>query len=199
MADNKPGKAIERSDLLQSQIALIQKSDTMFIGSGHQKGEDVPSRGYDASHRGGAPGFVRVSDSKTLHIPDYAGNNFFNTIGNLITDPRVGLVFVDFETGGLLQITGRANIDWSHGGDDPAAWRTINVEIDAVVERPAALGLRWKVQDHKLRRLKISRKVKEANNITSFYLSSADGRALERFDAGQHLPIELQIRDKPKF
>ncbi|MEM8651250.1 MAG: pyridoxamine 5'-phosphate oxidase family protein [Pseudomonadota bacterium] len=193
VADNKPAKAINRSDLSQSQIALIQKSDTMFIGSGHQKGEDVPSRGYDASHRGGAPGFVRVSDSKTLHIPDYAGNNFFNTIGNLITDPRVGLVFVDFETGGLLQITGRANIDWNHGGDDPAAWRTINVEIDAVVERPSALALRWKVQDNKLRRLKISQKVKEANNITSFYLSSADGLALERFDAGQHLPIEVQI------
>ncbi|WP_299083135.1 pyridoxamine 5'-phosphate oxidase family protein [uncultured Ruegeria sp.] len=189
-----PVAAEKSSQLSRSQIALIQRSDTMFIGSGHQQGADVPSRGYDASHRGGAPGFVHVSDAGHLHIPDYAGNNLFNTIGNLITDPHVGLVFVDFETGGLLHVSGRATVDWQpKNAHDPDAWRMINVEIDAVVARPGAVSLRWAKQDHLTRRLKVARRVKEAKDITSFYLSPADGKPLHSFEAGQHLPIEIQI------
>ncbi|WP_299769073.1 pyridoxamine 5'-phosphate oxidase family protein [uncultured Tateyamaria sp.] len=189
-----PGLAIAGTTLTPSQVALIQSADTLFIGSGHQSGDDVPSRGYDASHRGGAPGFVRVSDSGHLHIPDYAGNNFFNTIGNLLIDPRIGLVFVDFETGTLLHVTGRAIVDWEpQNSHDFDAWRMINVEIDAVVERPGAVALRWTKQDHLLHRLRVKKRVAESSDITSFYLSSADDRRLPPFEAGQHLPIEVQV------
>jgi len=194
IAKNTPAPAVTSTQLSPSQTALIQKADTIFIGSGHSEGADVPSRGFDASHRGGAPGFVHVCEDGNLHIPDYAGNNFFNTIGNLITDPRIGIVFVDFETGSLLHISGRATIDWdpkvSH---DPDAWRMINVKIDAVIERPKALSLRWEKQSQLSQRLQIVRRVKEAQNITSFYLGSVDGRPLKTFAAGQHLPIEVQI------
>ena len=191
---HKPARAVIGTELSHSQIALIQGADTLFIGSGHQKGDDVPSRGYDASHRGGVPGFVHVRDSGHVQIPDYAGNNFFNTIGNLITDPRVGLVFVDFETGGLLHISGRATVDWqANNAHDPDALRTIDVEIDAVIERPGAVALRWATQDHLSRRLKIARRETEADAITSFYLTPLDGKPLKPFDAGQHLPIEVQI------
>lgn len=189
-----PMQAISGTALAPSQIALIQRSDTLFIGSGHQSADDVPSRGFDASHRGGAPGFVTVSDAAHLHIPDYAGNNFFNTIGNLLVDPRVGLVFVDFDTGSLLHISGRASIDWHpQNAQDPDAWRMINVEIDSVVERPGALALRWVRQDHLLRQLEVTHRVKEAKGITSFYLSPVDRRPLKPFEAGQHLPVEIQI------
>lgn len=68
--------------------------------------------GMDASHRGGNPGFVTLDGDRRLLFPDYAGNNHFNTIGNLTLDPRVGLLFVDFASGGMLQIAGRAEITW---------------------------------------------------------------------------------------
>jgi len=182
------------SALTIDQIALIGGSDTMFIGSGHQGAAGAVSNGFDASHRGGAPGFVHVVDGTHLQIPDYAGNNFFNTIGNLVSNPRIGLLFVDFETGDLLQITGRAFIDWSpERAHDPDARRVIDVEIDAVLERPAAVGLRWAKQDHLSRPLKLSRRTAESPSVTSFYFEAADGRPLEPFKAGQHLPIEVQI------
>jgi hypothetical protein len=65
-----------------------------------------------ASHRGGDRGFVRIAGDNRLEIPDYAGNNHFNTIGNLMLDSRAGLLFIDFATGSLLQLTGQATIDW---------------------------------------------------------------------------------------
>ncbi len=61
----------------------------------------------DASHRGGPPGFVAVRGD-TLRIPDYAGNSMFNTFGNLLGHPLVGLGFPAFDGGGWLQVGGRA-------------------------------------------------------------------------------------------
>ena len=188
-----PGPAGRSDALNEDQIALIHAADTMFIGSGHPKAHGA-ARGHDASHRGGAPGFVHAASPTRLLIPDYAGNNFFNTIGNIVADPRVGLLFIDFETGGLLHVTGRASIDWSpKDAHDPDAWRMIEVEIDAVIDRPGAVPLRWAKLDHLSRRLKIAKKVRESDDITSFYLVPADGRPLDPFEAGQHLPIEIQI------
>ncbi|WP_110657170.1 pyridoxamine 5'-phosphate oxidase family protein [Salinicola halimionae] len=188
------------SDRLDSgQRARIAAADTFFIGSGfgvssRHEGEESRARGYDASHRGGEPGFVRVTEDGTLQIPDYAGNNFFNTIGNLILDPRVGLLFVDFETGGMLQITGRAKIDWAPTrSHDPNAKRMIEVTVEQVVDRPAALALRWQREDEAALRLTVVDKVIESDQITSFHLADAQGDALPAFEAGQHLAIELEV------
>ena len=187
--------AARRSTALSAeQTARIRAADTLFIGTGHYASQDHASNGYDASHRGGAPGFVEVVDSNHLRIPDYAGNNFFNTIGNLLENPAIGLVFVDFESGGLLHLTGRAEIDWNASkSNDPAALRTIDVTIDAIVDRPAALSLRWSKDSASLRTLEIVDKVVESEDITSFYLAPTDARPLEPFEAGQHLPVELDI------
>lgn len=180
--------------LSQAQIARIRAADTLFIGSGHRGDEGAASNGFDASHRGGAPGFVHVADATHLHIPDYAGNNFFNTIGNLVSDPRVGLLFVDFDTGGLLHVSGRASVDWSpRRAHDPDAMRMIIVEIDAVLERPGAVGLRWTKEDHSSRRLRLTRRTAETEDIASFYFEPVDDRPLAPFKAGQHLPIEVSI------
>lgn len=196
---NSPAQAKNSSVLSQSQRSIIEQADTMFIGSGNigpqqQSADDSPSRGYDASHRGGAAGFVKVMSAKQLQIPDYAGNNFFNTIGNLLVDSRIGLVFVDFETGSLLHISGRATIDWNpKDSHDSNALRMINVDIESIVERPKAVSLRWTKQDYLSRQYIITRREKEANDITSFYLTPSDDRELRPFEAGQHLPIEVQI------
>ena len=190
----KTQPAIRSSSLSEHQITRIHAADTLFLGTGlHGQGAEA-SDGFDASHRGGAPGFVQVLDPTHLRIPDYAGNNFFNTIGNLLENPAIGIVFVDFDTGGLLHISGRARVDWDpRDARDPNAQRMIDVTIEAVVDRLAALSLRWSRDDDGLRDLVVTRKVIEAEDITSFYLTAADDKALARFDAGQHLPIELDI------
>lgn len=193
-SSSKPGRAVRATQLSDQQIALIQTSDTMFIGTGQSQRGDHPSNGFDASHRGGDPGFVAVVDADHLRIPDYAGNNFFNTIGNLLENPRIGLVFVDFETGGLLHISGTATIDWeAYDSHDSQALRMIDVAIDAVIERPTALSLRWSKDDAELRELVVTDKIVESEDIVSFHLTGADGDALAPFEAGQHLPVELKI------
>lgn len=131
------GRPVRSATLSSEHMERIAMADTVFIGSGYDGS-------FDASHRGGEAGFVRVVDRTTLCIPDYAGNNFFNTIGNLMLDPRVGLLFIDFATGAMLHITGTAQVDWEPDRpQDPAARRMIEIAIDTVVDRPAALSLRW--------------------------------------------------------
>lgn len=89
-----------------AQLQAIGGYDTFFVASAH------PQYGVDASHRGGAPGFVRALSDTCLRIPDYAGNNMFNTLGNIFSEPHVGLIFLDFERQRLLQCTGIAEIIW---------------------------------------------------------------------------------------
>lgn len=86
--------------------AIIGAADTFFVASAH------PERGVDASHRGGPPGFVTIVDDRTLRIPDYVGNKMYNTLGNFESNPRAGLVFVDFASGQTLQLTGKSTIRW---------------------------------------------------------------------------------------
>ncbi|MEM7547944.1 MAG: pyridoxamine 5'-phosphate oxidase family protein [Pseudomonadota bacterium] len=194
VSDAKPPAAIYSTALTLDQIGRISAADTLFLGTGQKGDDDHASSGYDASHRGGEPGFVQVIDAAHLRIPDYAGNNFFNTIGNLLENPAIGLVFVDFETGGLLQLTGQATIDWDAADSrDDSALRMIDIRIDAVVDRPAALSLRWSRDDRDLQELVVTGKVRESEGITSFHLASTDGTLLAPFEAGQHLPVELDI------
>ena len=95
--------------LTESQRRMIAAASTFFIASAH------PEAGADASHRGGAPGFIRV-EGDTISWPDYRGNNMFNTIGNLLVNPKCGLLFIDFESGASLQIEGSASVQWEEAG-----------------------------------------------------------------------------------
>jgi ferredoxin-NADP reductase len=152
----------------------------------------------DASHRGGPLGFVTVVDDRTLIIPDYKGNNHFNTIGNLVVDPRAGLLFVDFETGALLQLTGEAEIDWDSPAvaDYPGARRLIRFTIEEANLLEGALPLRWHVADDSVYKLRLVEKIAESADVTSFYFEHAGGRRLADFSAGQHLPIEIHCSDR---
>lgn len=85
--------------------ALIVRADTFFVASA-----DAPSLGVDVSHRGGRPGFVGIESDGALLVPDFRGNRFFNTLGNLLVHPQAGLLFPDFETGDLLQLEGTTEI-----------------------------------------------------------------------------------------
>lgn len=97
-------------ELPEPQRAIIRAADTFFVVTSYPEGY------ADASHRGGSPGFVRVEDDGTLAIPDYIGNSMYSTLGNIATDPRAALVFLDFEEGKLLHLGGRATL---HFGEDP--------------------------------------------------------------------------------
>lgn len=123
--------------------ALVERADTFFVAS-FASGEDG-RRQVDVSHRGGPAGFVRVGAGDLLTIPDYSGNRFFNTLGNLVANPRAGLVFVDFATGALLQLTGRAEVllDGSEIAEFPGAERIWRVAPSKVVLREGALPLRF--------------------------------------------------------
>ena len=92
--------------LAPAQRALLERSDTFFIASAHPDAtrSDAPARGLDVSHRGGPPGFVHFIDEATFIIPDFRGNDFYNTLGNLRLLPRAGLLFIDFESGDLLAL-----------------------------------------------------------------------------------------------
>ncbi len=90
--------------LTDALVNRISRADTFFVGSAHD------AEHLDASHRGGNPGFVRVEDAQTLLIPDYNGNSLFNTFGNLTINPAAGLLFVDFDGGETLQLTGHADL-----------------------------------------------------------------------------------------
>jgi predicted pyridoxine 5'-phosphate oxidase superfamily flavin-nucleotide-binding protein len=90
---------------------LIGQADTFFVAS-RARTELSVAAGVDISHRGGRPGFVRVQGD-ALTIPDFQGNRYYNTLGNLLGEPRASLLFIDFETGNLLQLQGIVRIDWS--------------------------------------------------------------------------------------
>ncbi len=184
-----------RATLSADNVTWIEDADTMFIASGHSGEGESPSFGMDASHRGGEPGFVRVLSDTTLVFPDYAGNNHYNTIGNLTMDPRVGLLFVDFQTGGMLQLTGRATIEWDSAriAEFPGAQRLVAIAIEEVIELPAAILLRWTADSGAVRTLRLVEKTEESEEITSFTFEARDGGVLADFEPGQHLPIELRL------
>ena len=187
--------AVRSSSLSDQQRQLIRQADTFFIATGYRGAGESDVFGMDASHRGGAPGFVRVDSSHELVFPDYAGNNHFNTLGNLELDPRAGLLFVDFERGALLQVTGHARIDWNSPQIEefPGARRLVRFEIDAVVWLESALPIRFEAAGGRLRELRLIAKQRESADVTSFVFEARDGSELPEHIAGQHLPIELEI------
>ena len=137
--DHRPGPVGRSDALAAAQIAWIESADTFFIGS------RSPRHGADASHRGGMPGFVSVMSPTTLAWPDYVGNSFFMTLGNVELRSRAGLVFVDWSTGATLQLTGHCRVDWDvPRAELPAgAQRRVEFHIESIVHVAHTSPLRW--------------------------------------------------------
>lgn len=200
---------------------MIGEADTFFVAS-YVDRADV-GRQVDVSHRGGKPGFVRIGADGALTIPDFAGNLHFNTLGNLFANPRSGLLFADFDSGDLLQLTGDAEIilDSPEIAAFQGAERLWRFVPRRIVHRPGALPLRWSFEqdgwspnslmtgsweevDRRLkaaalakqwRPFRIARIVEESESIRSFHLEPVDGAGLIPHEAGQHLPIRLATGD----
>ncbi len=124
---------------------MVSQADTFFIATAYA-GEGVGAAGgVDVSHRGGKPGFVRVDADGTLTVPDFLGNFFFNTLGNLTVNPRAGLLFIDFDSGDLLYLAVTAEIVWE-GAELQAfegAQRLLKLKVVSSRRVEAALPLRW--------------------------------------------------------
>ena len=140
----RPGTAAtEALDRLDHEAAQrIAGADTLFVATSARLGE--PTGGVDVSHRGGPTGFVRI-DGDVLTIPDFSGNHYFNTLGNLVSEPRAALLFADFLTGDLLHLQGTTEIQW----DGPevraldGAERLWRFHVERGWRRPGAMALRW--------------------------------------------------------
>jgi uncharacterized protein len=128
------------ASLEPAQQDWIASADTCFLASMH------PVAGPDASHRGGRPGFVHVVDEQTLRFDDYDGNNMFQTLGNIVSHPAAAMLFVDFESGATLQLTGEAAIEWD-AASAPTG-RSVRFAIRAIVERRPAAPWSWPVVEY---------------------------------------------------
>jgi predicted pyridoxine 5'-phosphate oxidase superfamily flavin-nucleotide-binding protein len=143
----RPGPLVVARSLDETARTLIESADTFFVAS--RSRPDIEEAGrVDISHRGGKAGFVAIDAQGSLVIPDYRGNRYFNTLGNLHGDPRAALLFIDFDRGDSLQLQGRVTIDWtgrSGAGDAERLWR---FEPTASWRRPAAVPIAWHFVDH---------------------------------------------------
>jgi ferredoxin-NADP reductase/predicted pyridoxine 5'-phosphate oxidase superfamily flavin-nucleotide-binding protein len=221
-ADLTPRATEALTGLDAEAVAFIARADTLFVATqapADTTGPDVATgRGADVSHRGGRPGFVMIEDAHTLLVPDFTGNFFFMTLGNLQLNPRAGVLFIDFDTGDLLTLTGTAEVVWS--GDELQAFdgaeRAWRFRVEAGWRLREALPLRWawrELSPHSAltgtwaeaearreaqrlaqtwRPYRVRRVVDESSVIRSFHLMPDDGHAVPAFLAGQHLPIRLK-------
>lgn len=140
------GSIVTMASLDSAARQVIGNADTLFIATAHPDGSGRwPAHGADASHRGGRPGFVRVDADGRLILPDFSGNGFFNTFGNLQLEPRACLLFVDFATGSLLQVAGQAQVIWN--GEDlqgfGGAERLLQLTPRLIIRHESALDLVW--------------------------------------------------------
>ncbi|MEV6578359.1 pyridoxamine 5'-phosphate oxidase family protein [Streptomyces sp. NPDC051582] len=122
--------------LTPDQERAVRAADTFFVAT-------TAGNGVDASHRGGMPGFVEVLSPVELSWPDYAGNAMFLTLGNLATDPRAGLLFPDWESGAVLQLSGSARTEYGPDGS-----RSIHFRVESVVEGLHPGRLRWSAPEY---------------------------------------------------
>lgn len=104
LADRLVEKLV-RARFTEEDRAFIQKQSMFFLAT-------ADAEGYpDCSYKGGAPGFVRMLDETTLAFPSYDGNGMFKSLGNLRSNPRVGLLFLNFEKPQRLRVNGTASVN----------------------------------------------------------------------------------------
>lgn len=128
----------------------IELSDTLFIATAYSGARQDEADGVDVSHRGGRPGFVKVEDDRTFVMPDFSGNYAFNTIGNILTNPKSGFLFIDFAMREILYLTGRSEIVWE--GAEVAAFegaqRLVRFHLDQGIRVEGSLPLRFNFADY---------------------------------------------------
>ena len=111
--ESRPQPVEHLASLDAAAQALIRTADTSFVASGAHL--ELAQGGVDISHRGGRPGFIHL-EGDTLWMPDFRGNRYMNTLGNLLAEPRAALLFIDFDRGDVLHLQGKTQILWQTQG-----------------------------------------------------------------------------------
>jgi uncharacterized protein len=108
--------------------AFIEARDMFFLATADAEGRPT------CSYKGGEPGFVRVLDPQTLAFPNYDGNGMYLSTGNMLLNPDVGMLFIDFERGHRMRLEGTASIDLEDPlrADYPEAQFVVRVRPRAV-------------------------------------------------------------------
>lgn len=104
LADRIDGLLVSET-ISESDRSFIEERDMFFLATADSEGRPT------CSYKGGQPGFVRVVDPSTLAFPNYDGNGMYLSAGNILVNPAVGLLFIDFERGHRLRLEGTASID----------------------------------------------------------------------------------------
>ena len=95
---------LARTAFTAEDRAFIESRLLFFLATADASGRP------DCSYKGGAPGFVRVTDVDELAFPSYDGNGMFRSLGNVLVNPAVALLFIDFERPNRLRVNGSARI-----------------------------------------------------------------------------------------
>jgi len=97
-------QSIVRPTFSDEDRAFIRRCAMFFVATADAHGHP------DCSYKGGLPGFVRILDDRTLAFPDYDGNGMYRSWGNLLVNPHIGLLFLDFENPKRIRVNGTAQI-----------------------------------------------------------------------------------------
>ncbi len=127
LADRIDGLLV--SDVIgESDRVFIEARDMFFLASADADGRPT------CSYKGGEPGFVRVLDEHTVAFPSYDGNGMFLSVGNIVLNPAVGLLFLDLERGHRMRLEGTASVDLADPlrADYPEAQLVVRVVARAV-------------------------------------------------------------------
>lgn len=133
-----------------ASLTQVISADTFFIATASPDAglaSQAPSGGVDVSHRGGAPGFVRVTEEEgrsVLAVPDFVGNFFFNTLGNIAAKPHAGLLFIDWQSGDMVALSCDAEIAWEGPlvAAHPGAQRVLLLRVVQGLRLPSSMPLR---------------------------------------------------------
>ncbi len=121
-------KAIVRPEISEEHKAFIETRDMFFLSS-------VDHRGYPTcTYKGGAPGFIRVVDEKTIAFSSYNGNGMFLSMGNISGNNKVGMLFIDFETPHRVRVHGVARVARSDSllAEFPGAELLVRVTVEEI-------------------------------------------------------------------
>ena len=175
--------------LCPAAIALLSKADLFFISTSHE------GTSMGTNHRGGTPGFVRVAsthtNSTTLIYPEYSGNRLYQTLGNLYTTPRAGLVFPDFDTGDVLYVTGTTEIAYGKEAADTLPRSNLLVKIHLTAVRYVQRGLAFRAATAAESGSDVGGEPSPYNPPVRYLASERDTAAAAGADAGSSLSATL--------
>jgi predicted pyridoxine 5'-phosphate oxidase superfamily flavin-nucleotide-binding protein len=110
---------LTRTEFTADDKAFIESRPFFFLATADDRGRP------DCNHKGGMPGFVRVSGPNEIAFPDYDGNGMFKNLGNIAVNAHVGMLFIDFEKPKRLRVNGEARIS----RNDPLLAHTVGAQL----------------------------------------------------------------------